>query len=129
MARKLLIALLIISFLVEIALCIGAFFLPTTTLKQFGVALTNDTSFLGYIVAWFLLFVSIIIIYILVNVINNTTYKTLSYLLGIWWIGIGVGIYLVFKRPDNLLIDSVKGFLLILLTWWHSKKKDISVTS
>ena len=116
MARKSLIAILILSFILEAALCFGGFFLPEKTFKQFGVSLNNETAFLGYIISWFLLFVTLIIGIALWQVLNNREYKTLCYLLGFWWIGIGVGIYLMFKRPDNLALDSAKGLLLLLAT-------------
>jgi hypothetical protein len=35
----------------------------------------------------------------------------------VWWIGIGIGIYYTFGKPDNLLLDSVKGLLIVGLTW------------
>lgn len=44
-------------------------------------------------------------------------FAALCYLLGAWWIGVGVGIYFVFGKPDNLVPDSLKGTLLMLLVW------------
>ncbi len=116
MARKSLILLLIISLILEFALCIGGFFFPEPTFKQFGVILNNETAFLGYVISWFLMFVSIIIGVALWQVINNAAYKTLCFVLSFWWIGIGVGIFLIFKKPDNLILDSAKGLLLAILT-------------
>ncbi|MEO6538313.1 MAG: hypothetical protein ABIT07_01155, partial [Ferruginibacter sp.] len=69
-----------------------------------------------YLVAWFLLFVSIICLLALWQVWKNKNYHMLSYLLGFWWIGIGLGIYIAFKKPDNLFLDSIKGFMIVLLT-------------
>jgi len=121
MTRKLLVALLIIALLWELALTGMAFFSRAATLQQLDLTLSPETDFLGYLVAWFLLFVSLINGLALWRVIKNDDYSILCYLLGIWWIGIGVGIYLVFKKPNNLFTDSLKGVLLIGLTW-HSRR-------
>lgn len=116
MARTLLLGLLGLALLLELALTGGAFFAREATLQQFGVALSSDTSFLGYIVAWLLLFVSLVCALALYQVWHNTPdYASLCYGLGIWWVGIGIGIYLAFGKPDNLLLDSLKGGLLVVL--------------
>ncbi|GAB3873191.1 hypothetical protein GCM10028824_24510 [Hymenobacter segetis] len=118
MARKLLLTVLIIALLIELALTGGAFFAPAFTLKQFGVKYGPDTTFLAYIVAWLLLFVSLVAAVAVVQVWKRRPgFATWCYLLGVWWIGIGAGIYFAFGKPDNLLLDSVKGLLIIVLTW------------
>ena len=122
MKRKLLITILIIALAVELILTVGGFFMPTKTFELFKVGYNNDTAFLGYIVAWFLLLVTILVGIALWQVINHKNYATICYLLGFWWIGIGVGIYFMFGRPDNLGLDSVKGLLLVASTWWNNKK-------
>ncbi|WP_018621193.1 hypothetical protein [Spirosoma luteum] len=117
MARKLLLTLLIVALLIELALTGGAFFARAFTLKQFGVSLTADTAFLGYIVGWTLLFVSLVCGLATWQVWQRKRgFQTLCYLLGFWWIGIGIGIYVAFGKPDNLLLDSLKGLLLLILT-------------
>ena len=81
------------------------------------MSVTPDTAFLGYIVGWLLLLVSLVCGLALWQVWQRTPdYATLCYLLGFWWIGIGIGIYLAFGKPDNLLLDSLKGLLLVILT-------------
>lgn len=117
MTRNLLLALLALSLLIELALTGGAFFARAFTLQQFGVTLSPDTAFLGYIVAWLLLFVSLVCGLALYQLYQrNPDYATLCYLLGLWWIGIGIGIYVAFGKPDNLILDSLKGLLIVLLT-------------
>lgn len=117
MARKLLLILLVVALLIELALTGGAFFARDITLKQFGVSLTPDTSFLGYVLAWLLLFVSLVCGLALQQVWQRKRgFQTLCYLLGFWWIGIGIGIYVAFGKPDNLVLDSFKGLLLLILT-------------
>jgi hypothetical protein len=118
MPRTLLLLVLTIALLLELALTGGAFFAPAFTLKQFGVAYGPATTFLAYLVGWFLLFVSMVAAVALVQVQRRRPgFATWCYLLGVWWIGIGIGIYYVFGKPDNLLLDSLKGLLIILLTW------------
>ena len=118
MARTLLLVVLFIALLLELLLTGGAFFAPVFTLTQFGVKYGPDTTFLAYIVAWLLLFVSLVATVAFGQVWQRRpSYATWCYLLGIWWIGIGVGIYYAFDKPDNLLLDSVKGLLIVILTW------------
>ena len=118
MARTLLLVVLFIALLLELALTGGAFFAPVFTLAQFGVKYGPETTFLAYIVAWFLLFVSLVAAVALAQVWQRRPgFATWCYLLGVWWIGIGVGIYYAFGKPDNLLLDSVKGILIVILTW------------
>ena len=118
MARTLLLVVLLIALLLELALTGGAFFAPVFTLAQFGVKYGPETTFLAYIVAWFLLFVSLVAAVALAQVWQRRPgFATWCYLLGVWWIGISVGIYYAFGKPDNLLLDSVKGILIVILTW------------
>lgn len=118
MARTLLLVVLTIALLLELALAGGAFFAPAFTLAQFGVKYGPATTFLAYIVAWLLLFVTLATAVAVEQVWRRRPgYATWCYLLGLWWIGIGVGIYYAFGKPDNLLLDSLKGLLIVVLTW------------
>ena len=118
MARTLLLVVLAISALLELALTGGAFFAPVQTLAQFGVKYGPDNTFLAYIMGWLLLFVTLVATVALVQVWKRRPgFATWCYLLGIWWIGIGIGIYFTFGKPDNLLLDSLKGLIIVVLTW------------
>jgi hypothetical protein len=118
MVRTLLLIVLFIAMVLELALTGGAFFAPAFTLTQFGVKYSSATAFLTYIVAWLLLFVSLAAAVAWGQVWQRRPgYTTWCYLLGVWWIGIGIGIYYAFGKPDNLLLDSVKGLLILVLTW------------
>ena len=118
MARTLLLILLALALLFELVLTVGGFFAPEMLLEKFGVGVTPDTRFLAFVVAWLLLFVSLAIVLALVWVWRrHAGYAALCYLLGFWWIGIGLGLYLVYGRFDNLLLDGLKGLLLVLATW------------
>lgn len=117
MNRNLLLGILIVSLLVELGLAFGIFFARPLMMQQFGVQLTPDTSFLGYVVAWLLLFVSLICGLAIRQVWQRQAdFSILCYLLGFWWIGIGIGIYVAFGKPDNLYLDSIKGLLIVVLT-------------
>ena len=118
MARSLLLVVLFLAVVVEAALTGGAFFAPAFTLTQFGVKYGPETTFLTYIIGWLLLFVSLVATIAFGQVWQRRPgYATWCYLLGLWWVGIGIGIYVVFRKPDNLLLDSVKGLLIVGLTW------------
>ena len=118
MPRTLLFILLVLALVVELALTGGVFFAPVFTLAKFGVAYGPETKFLAFLTGWFLLFVDLCIVLALAWVAQGKPgYAALCYLLGWWWVGIGIGIYVAFGRPDNLLLDSLKGLLIIVLTW------------
>lgn len=116
-----------LAFIIEAALTILCFFKPITAMGLFGMVYSNETSFLAYIIAWFLLLVSILIVVALLGLKNdNNGYKVLIYLLGCWWIGLGIGVYVSFKKTDNLLLDSVKGAILVVLNYLYAKDKKIN---
>lgn len=118
MPRTLLLIVLALALLIELALTGGAFFAPAFTLGKFGVQYGPNTAFLGYLTGWFLLFVSLVVGLAFGRVWQRRPgYAGLCYLLGLWWIGIGGGIYATFGKPDNLLLDSAKGLLIVVLTW------------
>ncbi len=123
MARKILIGILIIAFMLETFLCAGAFFFPEILLKKFGVPYNPDTAFLGFLTAWFLLFVSAICGAAVILLFKNKPCSWLCYLLGFWWVAIGIGIFIAFKKSENLLLDSFKGLLIIFFTMKNDSKK------
>ena len=118
MPRTLLLIVLSIALLLELGLTGGAFFAPAQTVALFGVKYGPDNAFLGYVIGWLLLFVSLVCAMALIQVQKRRPgFATWCYLLGVWWIGIGIGIYFAYGKPDNLLLDSVKGLLIVVLTW------------
>ena len=118
MPRTLLLLALFIALVLELALAGGAFFAPVFTLAKFGVQYGPNTRFLAYLMGWFLLFVSLMVLLALGRVWQRRPgYAGLCYLLGWWWVGIGIGSYIQFGRPENLLFDSLKGLIIIALTW------------
>ena len=118
MARTLLLLVLAIAVLLELGLTGGAFFAPAATLAQFGVVYGPETKFLAYLTGWFLLFVTLAAGLAWQWVRQRQLGAAgLCYLLGSWWIGIGIGIFVVFGKPNNLLLDTLKGLLIVVLTW------------
>jgi hypothetical protein len=118
MPRTLLLIVLGVATVLELGLTGGAFFAPAFTMAQFKVQYGPETAFLAYITGWFLLLVTGLGALAFGRVWQRRRgYAGVCYLLGVWWIGIGVGIYAAFGRPDNLLLDSLKGVLIVVLTW------------
>lgn len=116
MKRKLLLGLLAVSFLLEGYLTAIAFISPEKVVKQLGITYDASLAFPTFILAWFLLLVTILIAYIIYAVWENKAgYKPILVILSIWWIGIGIGIYFFQGVYDNLLTDSLKGALLLIL--------------
>ena len=115
MSKKALLLLLGISFAIEAVFTSAGFIAPNWTLGQFKLGVSPDTLFLGYTLAWMLLFVTLIIglAFWLVRRGDRAGW-VLAYLLGFWWTGIGIGIFVSFGRPDNLALDSAKGLLLLV---------------
>ncbi len=125
MKKKLIIILLFVSFVIELGLTILCFFKPKVALELFGMEYSNLTAFLGYIIAWFCLFVTIIIAYAIYLLKNNKEgYEAIIYILGFWWLGLGIGVYFVFGKTENLLLDSSKGLILVVLNYLYSKKNE-----
>ena len=127
MKRNLLYITLILTFVIEATLAILCFFKPATAMGLFGMVYSNENSFLAYIIAWFLLLVSILIVVALLGLKNeNSGYTILIYVLGCWWIGLGIGVFVTFNKTDNLLLDSVKGAILVVLNYLYAKEKKIN---
>lgn len=118
MARTLLLWVLFLALLAELALTAGAFFAPAFTMQQFQLRYAPDMAFLTFLSGWLLLFVSVIIATAFAQLWQRRArYATLCYLLGFWWIAIGLGIFLRFQRPEFLLLDSATGLLVVILAW------------
>ncbi len=123
MARKILFMLLFVALVLELGLTMGSFFAQSFTLSLFKVAETPDTSFLSFIIGWLCLFISAIICL--------TGWKLwkkredaylLCYIMGFFWICIGIAIYAGFGKPDNLAMDSVKGLFIIIAAYFSKKQ-------
>ncbi len=123
MKKNLLLLTLLLAFIIETALTFLCFFKPATALALFGMLYNEQTVFLGYIIAWFCLLVSIIIMYAMWHLKNNKDgYSPIIYILGFWWIGLGIGVYIAFNKTGNLLIDSLKGVVLVMLNYLYGKE-------
>ncbi len=114
MARKVLLGILGLAFVIECLFPIGGFFLPDMALGMFKVGVNDDTRFLGHVSSWLLLFVAIIcgLAFLWVKR-GQAAGWTLSYILGAWWIGIGTALWLGYGRLDNLFLDALKGAIIL----------------
>ena len=118
MARTLLLWVLLLALLAELALTGGAFFAPAFTMQQFGLTYAPNMAFLTFLAGWLLLFVSAIIVVAFAQLWQRRArYATLCYLLGFWWLALGLGLFLRFQRPEFLVLDSLTGLLVVVLTW------------
>ncbi len=99
MKKNLLYIILIAALAIEATLTILCFFKPVTAVGLFGMTYNNETAFLGYIIAWFCLLVSLLIVYAIIGLKNDSSYfEVLVYILGCWWIGLGIGVYVALKK-------------------------------
>jgi hypothetical protein len=118
LARKLLIAVLVLAFVIEVLWPVGGFFAPETLLQGFKIGVTPDVLFLVFVLAWCLLFVAIICGLALRWVLRGEPAGwSLCYVLGLWWIGIGGTLFLRYGKVENLFLDAVKGAVLTACAW------------
>lgn len=126
MWKNILLATLWIALVIEVGMTVGGFVVPATLLSSFQLPADPGTLFLGYIVAWFLMLASAIIALAIWYVRKNDCAGwMITYVIGGWWVLIGIAIYLYNGRPDNLFIDSLKGAILVVsaLKCCPTKKK------
>ena len=127
MIKKTLIALLIISLLLEAALTFLCFFMPANALQQMNMVYSDVYAFPAYLIGWFLLLTTALIALSLASVLkNNQQYNNGIYILCIWWMAIGIGIYCFNGLITNLFTDTLKGALLLLLTCLNSRQQRIA---
>jgi len=111
--RKILIGVLLFATLVEFLFPIGGFLMPEKVLEIFKVAPSPDTLFLTFVAAWLLLFVALVCALTVWLVMKNGRAGWyLAFILGYWWVGIGVGLAIVYQRYDNLVLDALKGLII-----------------
>ena len=116
-----------LSLFIEFILSVFGILFTELGLIIFGIETNNQTLFLGSVIGWLCLFVTMIIflgMYFLIK--NKSTVFGILYCLGIFWILIGLGIYFKFDRTDNLFLDSIKGLILVLLTYFYQQKTSIN---
>jgi hypothetical protein len=123
MKKNILLTILALAFVIEMIIAILCFFKPIAAAELLGIQYSEQTAFLGYIIAWFCLLVSILIGYTFILLKNNQSgYSPLIYILGLWWIGLGIGVFIAFGKIDNLLIDSIKGLALVVVNYLRNKE-------
>ncbi len=120
--KKYILITLAIAFVIELALTVLAFFMPATAAELFQMKYSGENAFLVFITACFLFLVTSIIGYIIYLLRNKKNAKELIYIIGFWWIGLGIGVYLAFGKFDNLMLDSTKGLVLVLLNYFDKDR-------
>lgn len=120
--KRFLIVVLALALLIEASLAFMCFFLPKTSFHFLDLPFNETYSLLGYIIAWFLALVSVLVGYSIYCLLRNRDCRFLLNLIGFWWIFLGIGIYFKFGRLDNLFLDSAKGLLIVLLNNSYHKK-------
>ena len=117
MARVSLLVILFLALVVELALAVAALAAPAFLVQQFGLHYSPDLAFVANVLGWLLLFVTLVAGVALGQVWQRRPqFATLCYLLGFWWIAIGLGLFVAFGKTDNLLLDSLKGLLIVVFT-------------
>lgn len=115
MQKKLLVAVLTLSTIFEFIFAGAAFFSPEMTLTLFGIGATPDTRFMAFGLATTFVFIGLVCAFALQLIKEAHPHGwTLAILLGSWWIAVGVAIFAVFGKPDNLAVDSLKGVLILV---------------
>ena len=122
MVKKSLLGLLVLSGIFEIFQTAHAFLDPQWLLSLLTIPVAPGAVTLNHITAWFLLLVSALIVLCIVWIRENKREgEVLCVALGVWWIGIGIGIYLVSGVATNLFTDSLKGLILCALALKNSR--------
>lgn len=119
--KTILLVTLILAFIIEGVLSFLCFFMPAKAVELFGMQYNEQFAFLGYIIAWFLLLVTTLIGYsIYLLQAKKVGSKAIINILGFWWIALGIGVYAVFDKLDNLLLDSLKGMVIVGLNYFYN---------
>ena len=115
MYKKALLVFLLIAFIIEALIGVVGIISQNQLLALFKYGISQDTIALAYIIAWLALFVSYICGIAIKQVINNNRNGwLLSYSLAIFWIILGIAVFIKSGRPDNLFIDTFKGCLILI---------------
>lgn len=124
MIRTLFLFWLGLATLIEFGLALGGLFAPDFLRAQFHIGTTEDTRFLTYVVAWLILMIAIACALAWRwSFLGKSAGYVLTNWLGLFWIGIGIGIYFQSNgvRTDNLALDSAKGAILVLLNYLNDR--------
>jgi hypothetical protein len=127
MAKKILLITLGLGFFIELSLTVGAFFFPLELLKAFKVNSQPDSFFLIHIIGWFLIVIDTLCYLAIVKVKSGKTSGwIISYLLGIWWVALGISVFFCFGKTDNLFLDSIKGLIIVVCAKLSAPKSQLS---
>ncbi len=126
MLRNFLIVLLVLSGVFEIYQTVCAFLNPLWILSILQIPDSVGARTINHITAWFLLLVSVLILTCIQWVRRQKSEGlTLAIILGLWWVGIGIGIFVASGISTNLYADSLKGFAVSAVSFALMKKRKI----
>ncbi len=110
MLKKLLIALLCLSLILEAYITFLCFFMPEKAVASMNETFTPKEAFPLFLIGWFLLLVTVLIGWLIYAVAKDKPgYHALIYILGLWWVAIGIAIFIKNGTSLNLISDSLKG--------------------
>jgi len=114
MAKKILLGTLTLALLLELVLTVGAF-VPGSLFGLFKISTNSDTLFLVHLVAWFLVVIDVLCGVAIWKVRQGDPLGwTVASSVAVWWVCLGVSVFVFFGRPDNLLLDSLKGIIILI---------------
>ena len=117
MLKRTLIVVLGIAAFIEIASGILALAFPSALTLLFKIpTLDATTLYLGALIGWQCLAMAAIVCLVIVWMSKEKTEaRILTILLGIWWVAIGLWLFIGFNRVEHLFVDAVKGALILVL--------------
>ncbi|HXH31706.1 MAG TPA: hypothetical protein VNJ01_12905 [Bacteriovoracaceae bacterium] len=116
--RKPLLITLSFSLIYEIAFAGAVLLAPDWALQQSGLPVNQETLFLGFGLGWCLVAIALFCALALKLVLeNDTNGYLLTDILGYWWVVVGLAMYFKWGRMDNLIMDALKGAVLLVCNY------------
>jgi peptidoglycan/LPS O-acetylase OafA/YrhL len=123
--KKPLLFMLTISAVFEAFLGLGILLAPQFMLGLFKMqAFTPDIRYLATTIAWFCLFVTALVCLAIHWVrADRPEGRSLCIFMGFFWILIGVSLAVQFGRPEHLVLDALKGLLILIFAMKLNRRK------
>ena len=112
--RKPLLFTLSFSLLYEVAFAGVVLLAPEWALSFSKLPVNQETLFLSFGLGWCLVVIALMCGLALKQVIDNDKNGyLLTSILGYWWIVVGLALFLKYGRVEYLILDGLKGFILV----------------